>query len=310
VKLKLKNPNLIFRKLNLSDYSKFRKLFYSCFKRDISLKFFKTRYFSDKFSFCYGVFDSSKLVANIGMHSMKLNNKYNERVFSRHSSMVLKKYRGKKIFSDLSNVVKKNLVKHIRFFVMWPNKNNFSNFGLENKKIVKKQYFLYEYCSFKRSKKITVNYPINKIATFKSYIENKKSFFLKNYIYFKMRYLSFKQKEYIINKFETKELKSFFILKYNMYKPKGNFVILDHFGSELIKSKHFSTLINENNKTIFLSDKKIKQKNYKFINYLYLKIAIIRDFNLRQKKNILKNKEIHLGDTDIFITLEKNEKKI
>ena len=51
------------------------------------------------------------------MYSLQLNNKYYERVFSRHSSMVLEKYRGKKIFSNLSNIVKKNILKNIRYLV-------------------------------------------------------------------------------------------------------------------------------------------------------------------------------------------------
>ena len=95
---KLKNYNFIYRKLKISDYSEFHKLFFLCFDRKISFEFFKWRYFSNKFSFCYGAFASSKLIANVGMISIKLNNNNNERIFSRHSSMVLKKYRGIGIF--------------------------------------------------------------------------------------------------------------------------------------------------------------------------------------------------------------------
>ena len=72
---KLINSNLIYRKLKISDYEEFRKLFYSCFKRNISLEFFKWRYFGNRFSFCYGVFKSSKLIANVGLVSIKLKNK-------------------------------------------------------------------------------------------------------------------------------------------------------------------------------------------------------------------------------------------
>ena len=42
---------------------------------------------------------------------MKLNNTTNERILCRHSSMVLKEYRGKGIYSDLLNVVKKKFQK-------------------------------------------------------------------------------------------------------------------------------------------------------------------------------------------------------
>ena len=141
---KLKNSNLIYRKLKISDYDQFRKLFFLCFKKNISYDFFKWRYFNNKFSFCYGVFVSSKLIANVGMISMKLNNNKNERIFSRHSSMVLKKYRGRGIYSNLLNIVKNKISKKIRFIAMWPNKNNYANFGVSEKNILKKKYFLYE----------------------------------------------------------------------------------------------------------------------------------------------------------------------
>ena len=58
---------LTFRKLKLSDYPKFEKLFKKTFKKKISYKFFKWRYFLDRNSFCYGVFQSSNLIANVGI---------------------------------------------------------------------------------------------------------------------------------------------------------------------------------------------------------------------------------------------------
>ena len=62
--INLKKMKLTFRKLKLSDYQKFEKLFYLSFKKKISYKFFKWRYFTDKLSFCYGAFESSNLIAN------------------------------------------------------------------------------------------------------------------------------------------------------------------------------------------------------------------------------------------------------
>ena len=84
MKLEYKNSNLIYKKLKLTDYEEFNNLFYSCFKKRISFKFFKWRYFSDKSSFCYGVFDCSKLIANIGLVSNKINNKTKDNSLSRH----------------------------------------------------------------------------------------------------------------------------------------------------------------------------------------------------------------------------------
>ena len=61
------------------------------------------------------------------MISLKLNNKKKEKIFSRHSSMVLKKYRNQGIYSNLLEKVKVKISKKIKLVVMWPNKNNFSN---------------------------------------------------------------------------------------------------------------------------------------------------------------------------------------
>ena len=302
---KLKNLNFIYRKLKISDYSEFRKLFFLCFDRKISFEFFKWRYLSNKFSFCYGVFESTRLIANVGMISVKLNNNMQERVFSRHSSMVLEKYRGTGVFSDLLKVVKKKISKNVRIVVMWPNKNNFANFGIEKKKIFKKKYYLYKTSSNSTLLKKTENYPINELIKFKNFIESRNSLFFKNFIYFKNRYLLYKKHEYLLNKFEFKKFSSFFILKRNKDNLGSNYVILDHFGSEKIKSKHLSCLIGDKNKLIFLSSKKIDKPKYKLLNYLYFKIGFIKRFTLKQKKTILLNKEIFLGDTDIFFTIGK-----
>ena len=135
---KLKKSNFIYRKLEISDYHEFKKLFYFCFNKKINFDFFKWRYFSNKYSFCYGAFENTRLIANVGMISTQMNNSTKERIFSRHSSMVLRKYRGQGIFSDLLKRVKKKISKKVRIIVMWPNKNNHSNFGIETKKIIKK----------------------------------------------------------------------------------------------------------------------------------------------------------------------------
>ena len=299
---KIKNSNLIYRKLKISDFEEFRKLFYFCFKKKISFDFFKWRYFSNKFSFCYGAFASSKLIANVGMISIKLNNNNNERIFSRHSSMVLKKYRGMGIFSDLLEEVKKNFLKKSCLVVMWPNKNNFANFGIDKKNIIKNKYYLYKTSSTKTLLKMTKNYRIDELIKFKDFIKNSNSFFLKNFAYFKSRYLFYQKHEYLINKFKLKKLSSFFIVKRNKDKSGLNYVILDHFGSKKIHSKHLSYLIKDQNKLVFLSKTKMNKSGYELINYINFKIGFIKKFNIKEKKTILFNKEIFLGDTDIYIT--------
>lgn len=298
---KFKNTKLIYRKLKISDYEEFSKLFYICFKRKVSLDFFKWRYFNNRFSFCYGAFASSRLIANVGMISIKLNNN-SEKIFSRHSSMVLKKYRGLGIFSNILEKVKTKISKEVRLVVMWPNKNNFASFGLDKKNIIKKKYYLYKTSSSKTLSKKIRNYPIDELIKFKNFIKDNDNLFFKNFAYFKKRYLIYQKHEYLINKFQFKQFTSFFILKCNKDKLGLNYVILDHFGSKKISSKHLAYLIRNQNKLIFLSKKKIYNSDYEFLNYINLKFGFIKKFNIKEKKIILNNNKVFLGDTDIFVT--------
>ena len=300
---KFENSELIFRKLKISDYKKFKKLFYSCFAKNISYKFYKWRYFDDKFSFCYGAFHSSKMIANVGMKSMILNNKKNDKVFSRHSSMVLEKYRGKGVFSRLLKIVKKDLTKDIKILVMWPNTKNLASFGISKKRIIKKIYYLYKATNQKKNIKKTLNYNIKKLSKFKNFIEKENDFFLKNIDYFKRRYLSYNHTEYLINKFELNNSTSFFIIKKIKDKLGTNYVVLDHFGSNHIESNHLSQLINDKREIIFWSKKKINKKNHKLINHINLNIGFIKKTNIQKKNLIFTNKKFMPGDTDSFMTI-------
>ena len=116
-----------------------------------------------------------------------------------------------------------------------------------------------------------------------------------------------KKNEYIINKFNSKNDTSLFILKSYKNNLNLNYVILDHFGSNRIKFKHLSSLILDHNKLIFLSKKKINKSNLKLLNILNFKIGFIRKYCSKRKNIISNNKEISLGDTDIFMTIGKNE---
>ena len=99
-----------------------------------------------------------------------------------------------------------------------------------------------------------------------------------------------------------KQLISFFILKRNKDKFGLNYVILDHFGSEKIKSFHLKYLIKTQNKLIFLSKEKINKNNVKLLDYLYFKIGFIKKLTKQQQQYIHLDRDIYLGDTDIFIT--------
>ena len=185
---------------------------------------------------------------------------------------------------------------------MWPNKNNFASFGIDKKNIIKNKYYLYKTSSTKTLLKITKNYRVDELIKFKNFIKNGNNFFLKNFAYFKNRYLFYQKHEYLINKFKLKKLSSFFILKRNKDKSGLNYIILDHFGSKKIRSKHLSYLIKDQNKLVFLSKIKINKSGYELTNYINFKIGFLKKFNVKEKKTILFNKEIFLGDTDTYIT--------
>ena len=294
---------LIYRKLKISDFEEFRKLFYACFKRRVSFDFYKWRYFNGDSSFCYGVFISTKLIANVGMVSKELTNNQEEKVFSRHSSMVLKKYRGIGIFSNLLRLVKNQISKNINYIFMWPNEKNFANFDIGDQNIINKKFYIYKTTLFKNLKKKNTYCNIENLKKIKSFIKKNNSFFLKNFINLKKRYLLYKKNDYCISQFKSDNQKSFFIIKYNKEKSILNSVILDHFGSKKLKNKHFLYLTQNQNNLVFLSKKKINKDNYELIDNINFKIGFIKKSNLKKKKNFVKNKDIFLGDTDTFISI-------
>lgn len=293
---------LNFRKLRISDYDQFKKLFKNSFNKEISYDFYKWRYFKDKHSFCYGAFKSSRLIANVGMFSVKLNDNKCEKIFSRHSSMVLKKYRSRGVFSILLNKVKKNFLRKSSLVVMWPNKNNFANFGLNSDKIIKKKYYLYKTNLKSNALNVKNLNNIHELNNHKHLINQKQSFFYKDFNYFKNRYFSYRKSDYCINKFIFKNFESIFILKFHKESSQKYLVVLDHFGSEKIINKHLSNIIKSQKNIIFLSTKKIISSNLKLLNNMCLKVGFIKEYSKTKKKNFLK-KQIFLGDTDIFITI-------
>ena len=254
------------------------------FWKKISYKFFKWRYFSDKYSFCFGAFYKSKLIANVGMFSMMINNDVNNKSFSRHSSMVDKQYQGIGIYSKLLKNLKKIISTKVSYIVMWPNKNNYSNFDLNKKDIKKNKFYLCKTFSKKKSSAEFNTCPIKHLKKYKKYIKTNDHFFLKDYKYFKKRYIDYKNKEYLINKFELKNLKSFFIIKFEKNISGNNYTILDHFGSSILVTKHLDHLIKNKNNLIFLSKKKPVSNNQKIINYLNFNIGYIKKLMTKKEK--------------------------
>ena len=131
-------------------------------------------------------------------------------------------------------------------------------------------------------------------------------FFTRTLIILKLDIFYTEKNDYLINKFEFKNFKSFFILKYERDKLDQSFVILDHFGSRKLKSKHMINLINERNKIIFLSDKKIYKNKFKLLNNLNFKIGYIEKYKLKLKNKIFFRKKKFFWEIQIFLLqLEK-----
>jgi len=303
MKKKIQKLTFSFRRLKLLDFGKFRKLFNHSFKKNISYEFFKWRYFSKDSSFCYGVFNDSKLIANVGIKSLILNNKRKEFIYSRHSSMVLNNFRGQKIFSNLLNEVKKKKLNNSNIILMWPNNKNFSNFGISESQIIKKFFYLYLSKKQKNFLDKTINHNIIILRNLKNKIRSNNSFLLKNFKYFKNRYLDYKKNDYYINEFKKDGISSFFIIKKKNRKRSYN-VILDHFGSNNIKSKHLKYLTDHQGNMVFWSRYKLKKNNYELLNKINLHIGFISKIKINKNYNFFSNKEFMIGDTDSFIDLE------
>ena len=90
------------------------------------------------------------------------------------------------------------------------------------------------------------------------------------------------------------------MFKYQKDKFGLNYVVLDHFGSKHLQSKHLSYLIKEK-KIIFWTKRKINKKNYSLISHINLNIGITKS-DKRKKNTMLFKKKFMLGDTDSFIT--------
>lgn len=217
--------------------------------------------------------------------------------------MVLKKYRNLRIYSFLLDKVRKLFLKDTNFILMWPNKNNHATFGIKKKNIVKKKFYLYASSLISKNSLSTSDININNLYNLKSCIKKKSDFFYKDFNYFKKRYLDYKRNDYFLNKFEENKFSSFFILKKNKFKNSNYNIILDHFGSVSLREKHKHLLLSEKINTIYLSERKINYKYYKFVSFMNLHIAFFKK-NFTKKNNLkLLKKKFMLGDTDTFISL-------
>ena len=121
---------------------------------------------------------------------------------------------------------------------MWPNKNNFANFGLNSDQIIKKKYYLYKTILKSNTLNIKNLNNIDELNNLK-YLINQKQSFYKDFNYFKNRYFSYRKNDYYINKFKFKNFESIFHLKISQRKFTKIFGNFRSFWFRKIINKHF-----------------------------------------------------------------------
>ena len=87
-----------------SDFLQTKRLFKQTFNRNISKKYYKWRYFNNKKYNSFIAKVGNQIIGHIGFVEYKLNleiKKTKKNIYSRHSSMVLKKYRRQNVYSSL-----------------------------------------------------------------------------------------------------------------------------------------------------------------------------------------------------------------
>ena len=122
-----------FRLVKNNDLKKIQKLFFSVFKKKISLNFYRWRY-SNSQSRSY-INRNNKIIFNVGFIEKKLNNRYKKLIISRHSSMVHENFRRKGIYSKFFNDFLSNrfINKKYSACIAWPNENNIKTFKKLNR---------------------------------------------------------------------------------------------------------------------------------------------------------------------------------
>ncbi len=260
-------------------------------KINITKKFYLWRYyFEGKFN-SFVCISQNKIIAHVGfsMYETKNKKKY---LYSRHSSIVSKKFRNKKIYSDLVEYSLKNL-KNLDTLLLWPNKNN-------NKRKVKslKKKYTYnirnKFLFFKNKNKKKLD-KLTNIGIIKKYllINSNVNIINKNITYVKQRYFYLNSNMYFYHEFNSKSLALF-----TKNRSDNEYVLIDLIGDKNIKNNHIKYL-SENLRFYYSINIKKKIKLTKFID------TGVR-FNLiciTNKKMKLKNYDIHLGDTDSFLKI-------
>lgn len=301
-----------FKFVTEEDLDKIQNLFVKTFKKKISKKFYKWRYFNlNSKSF---INSNDKVIFHIGFVEKKINSSKKKKILSRHSSIVHEKFQRKGIYSNffLNFIKKKEIIKNYFAIVAWPNTINFKTLKkIKNKYFYKRLYVYSNNHKFKKNKFNTNTFnKINKITNLNcfKYLESKVSFFYKDSNYFFKRYLNDPHQKYFFFSTNLNGDKDIIVFSVNHICSIKTIVIQDYFGEQKNLNKTFETFIKSlikkkipvafwkfwinGNKPSYLS-------NFKILNKFQNLIII----PLRKNKIKFNKKIFTMGDTDTYMKL-------
>ena len=125
---KLKNllinfkKKLLFKKVKKDQLSEVIKFINFNLNINITKKFYLWRYFFEGSFNSFVCLAQNKIIAHVGFTKYRTGNS-NKYLYSRHSSVVSKKFRNKKIYSKLVEYSLRKL-KNLDTLLLWPNINN------------------------------------------------------------------------------------------------------------------------------------------------------------------------------------------
>ena len=282
---------LLFSKVKENQLTEVIKFLNLNLNINIKKNFYTWRYlFAGEFN-SFVCMQQNKIIAHVGYSKYRTENK-NKYLYSRHSSVVIKKLRNKKIYSKLVEYSIKNL-KNLDTLLLWPNINNYKR---KTKSLKKKNIFkITNKFIFFKNKNIDQLKKFKEIEIIKKYLKINSNLHIiyKNVRYIKQRYFYLDKNKYFYHEFKNKSLAIF-----TKSRSDNEYVLIDLIGDKNKKNSHINYL-TKNLSFYYSINIKNKMKLTKFID------TGVR-FNLiciTNKKIKPKNYDIHLGDTDSFLKI-------
>lgn len=311
-----------FKIVQYNDIQNIIDLFKLVFNKSISKDFYVWRYKDNKKFNCFIAKTEDKVIAHIGFVKYHLNS--TDLIFSRHSSMVHRKFRRNRIYTKLLEWGIQKLEPNFGILI-WPNSINYRVQKKQNLKIknIEKKYLFHKNILTKRKNQENDFFLKRNIETdrLKQCLKNNntKSIILKDYKFFKKRYLLYDNENlfYFFKKYSYK-LSDLLIVKKLIIQNTINYYAIDYYGD----FKNYNLMIEQ-----FIHYLSINKKNNEIIQF---KIFLTNNFYVKELKHLalkkslkkmlniciinpeirlyksMKDYNFFLGDTDALIETNKN----